>query len=200
MTAETYQVVHGQRIAFVSPGIQRTSASGAAYYMFKQLHECGEPLLDLQSSRPTPSAARRIAWRIYRGLTGRSVRWRSTRQYCRLAAINLSRRIEDFQPALIFGALVTWDLALLETSIPIVHCTDSTFPLAAGLPAHTTTANLSKAAVATAMELEGRIVRRAALNLVATNWVAESLVRDHRVPANRIRVVPWGGNVDPDEP
>jgi glycosyltransferase involved in cell wall biosynthesis len=47
-----------------------------------------------------------------------------------------------------------------------------------------------------AISLEAGLVRRASMNLVSGKWLARSLREHYGVPAENIRVIPWGANID----
>jgi glycosyltransferase involved in cell wall biosynthesis len=85
-------------------------------------------------------------------------------------------------------------VASLETQLPIVYTSDATFrlvhqyyPFYTGLPARN---------VRTAEQIETKGLRRASLVAYPSGWAASSAQMDYGVPPERIRVVPYGANLD----
>jgi hypothetical protein len=185
------------KVAFVSPGIERTTGSGATYYMAQQLRRVFHELVEVPAPSPSPSLIRRALWSVSRRLTGRTVRWKSTRAYAVTAARCLERRLGECNPDLVFGALAGWDLAMLRVNAPMVNCTDSAVPVAAKMGGYRSIDTMSKRGFETAMRLERDMARRCALHVVATRWVAQSLSLDYSVPPERVFVVPWGAKLRP---
>lgn len=166
--------------------------------MAAELRSTCSEVIDVPPVKMTPSLARRATWRAYRFLTGHAVRWKSTRAYARLAAENLRRQITSSNPTVLFNAMAGWDVAKLDSPLPLVNCIDSTVPLASEL-GYPLFRELSARDYAIAIELEGGVARRAALNLVSTEWAARSLVEHYCVARETIRVIPLGANLDVDE-
>jgi len=95
----------------------------------------------------------------------------------------------------------TLPLAYLQTETPIVFWTDSTF---AGMvdfyPGFT---NLCEANIKQGNQVEQAALNRCCLAIYSSEWAASTALRHYAVDARKVKVVPFGANVDglqsPDE-
>ena len=197
------RTIVGERlcIGFVSPcGLaDKRGASGAPFRMGHALAKyCGQ-IVDLGPlKRPSPSLVRRAIWKAERTLTGRRRRWKSTRAFCRKTASLLEGKLETVQCDLLFCAMAGWDMALLETNLPVFDCTDLTLELAIRL-CYPGLHRLSERSIEEAREINDQFIRKAAAHIVATKWAADSLANDYGIPMERIFITPFGANLDDED-
>lgn len=186
------------RIGFITRGTQRATGSGANYYMAEQLRPIGAEMIELLIPPPPPSFAWRLARKLYRALGSYrgSTTWMLSRDYARAAARSLSPRLAASHLDLLFCALAGREMPAVRSAVPLVYCTDYTVPRVVELSAYPLFEGLPRQSVQVQMSLEADLVHRATLNLVPTEWIAQSLRQHYDVPAERIRVVPWGANID----
>jgi glycosyltransferase involved in cell wall biosynthesis len=107
-------------------------------------------------------------------------------------AQQIRRRISATSPDLII-ALSTLPVAHLETNVPIVTWTDSTF---AGMvdfyPSYT---GLSRRYLALGHAMERSALQRVDLAVFSSAWAARSAVEAYGRPRNSVAVVPYGANI-----
>lgn len=106
----------------------------------------------------------------------------------------LDRRIEGCSPAIIFAA-GSVPISAVGGRVPAVFWTDATFPglmeYYDGFSAY------NERSVTTAVSQERRALERASLAVFASDWAAEQVSRHYPEHAHKVRVVPFGANLDP---
>ncbi len=85
-------------------------------------------------------------------------------------------------------------IALLETKKPKVFYTDATF--AGMLGFYAAYSNLSKEATRNGNMLEQQALDSAALAIYSSDWAAQSAIRDYNANPDKVKVVPFGANLD----
>jgi glycosyltransferase involved in cell wall biosynthesis len=166
--------------------------SGTPYHMARALarHAGGVAYLG-----PVPSvvrAAGRIRNRISRSLLDRQYNFVHNRLLAREYAWRFGRRLHGVD--VIFAPFGSTQIALLETDLPIVYASDTTFALMRDQ--YPTFTGLSAANAADGDEIERLALSRATVFATSSEWAAESARRDYGVPADRIHVLPYGANLD----
>lgn len=132
---------------------------------------------------------------LSRFLTGRGSPYHHTRALAREYAKAFRSRIPDDLDVL-YAPAASAQIALLETDLPIVYASDATFPRMVGY--HPGFSDLPEGYLEEAMEVEGRALERADRLLYPTTWAASSAVADYGVPEEKVVVVPFGANLDPE--
>ena len=88
----------------------------------------------------------------------------------------------------------TIPVSLLECPQPIVQWADATF--AALIPYYPSCRDLSAGSIRMGLELERQAVHRLAMNVFASKWAADSAIRDYGADPGRVRVIPFGANLE----
>lgn len=166
--------------------------STTAYFMAQALERhCGEVVHLGPVNSPVQllgKVANGVARHLIRRPCDFNSSWIQARDWARL----FHPRLDGLDVLLAPSAVPV--VALLETSIPIVHASDATFdlvrdyyPFYSGLPAWN---------VRVAQEMERRVLERAALVVYPSEWAAAS-ARDHyNTSPEKIHVVPYGACFD----
>ncbi|WP_334383149.1 glycosyltransferase family 4 protein [Bradyrhizobium sp. AZCC 1577] len=109
-------------------------------------------------------------------------------------AADAVRRIRAVSPDIVLapaGSTFAWSV---PNGVPLVYASDATFRLVEDY--HPNYRNLSRAARETAERLERDTIARADLLLYPSEWAAESAVRDYGADRARVRIIPWGANLE----
>lgn len=183
------------RVGYVSEHdpLDRWSWSGTHFYMLDALRREGLDVVSLgRSLLPRPeSLVRRAARRA--GLIGakspespgeRARRWGEV----------LSDELRRSPCDVIFAAVASRVVARVETSKPIVVLSDATFRRMRGYYDDVTALPDDVAAATDA--LEAATLGRAARALYPSPWAAESAVSDYGMDPARVKVIPFGANLD----
>jgi glycosyltransferase involved in cell wall biosynthesis len=179
------------RVAFVTPYSAREPLnwSGIPYFMSRALEE--HVVLSYMGPLDSPIAADMEPF------------W-SSQSLCKglapVIAKSYARQIEEKLANSSFDlifSLGTWAIAYLDTTIPIVTCTDAPFPALVGF--HPSYRSLSYESVQAGMMLERQALTNARLCVFSSSWAADSAVT-HFVGRNKVRTVLFGANLPEDPP
>ncbi|MBK8598554.1 MAG: glycosyltransferase family 4 protein [Holophagales bacterium] len=183
------------RVGYVSEHdpLDRWSWSGTHFYMLRALREEGLDLVSLgRSLLPRPhSLLRRVARRV--GLVGAKAPENPDERARRWGGV-LSEELRQAPCDAIFAAVASRVVARVETSAPIVLLSDATFRRMRGYYDDVTALPADVAAALDA--LEAAALGRAARVLYPSPWAAESAVSDYGVDPSRVKVIPFGANLD----
>ena len=167
-------------------------ASGIPYYMARALARNGAEVVHLGPALSWRELWSKVKNRAQRAL-GRKPRpythgLAAAREYARV----FSRRLAGVE--VLFAPMSSTQVALLETALPIVYTSDTTWRLLCDYyPEYT---GLDQRYRAEADEIERRAIVRADLLPYPSRWVADSVIGAYRAAPNRVHVVPWGANLE----
>jgi hypothetical protein len=116
-----------------------------------------------------------------------------TRHY----ATQVERRLKQEIYDLVFSPS-TIPIADLETDLPIVTYCDSTFAVMQDF--YPEYSNLSRLTIRHGHQLERKAVRKATLLVYASDWAANSAITHYGASRQRVKVVPFGANLDQTPP
>ncbi len=113
-------------------------------------------------------------------------------------AKQLDEKIIKTKPDVLFGSLVSPEVAYLKTDIPLYLTTDATFPLLQDL--YQSHSNLHSVSVKNALILERLAFEKAQKLLLPLEWLSKSAQNNYRIPKSKIEVIPYGSNmISPSE-
>jgi glycosyltransferase involved in cell wall biosynthesis len=112
----------------------------------------------------------------------------------RYFAKEISRRLSGRAYDLIFAPAASVEIAYLETDTPIVYVSDATFTLMREV--YPIFSSMPPAAVEAEQFFERTALDRAHLVLFPSLWAARSALDDYGTPKDKIRVIPFGANLD----
>jgi glycosyltransferase involved in cell wall biosynthesis len=94
---------------------------------------------------------------------------------------------------MVFSATIN-PIAYLECSQPIVFWADATFAnIKDFYPLYS---NLSESVIRDWHQMENLALQKAKLAIYSSDWAAESAIRDYGADPSRVKVIPFGSNVD----
>jgi glycosyltransferase involved in cell wall biosynthesis len=166
--------------------------SGLGYHIHNGLTRHGMEV-HLIHTLPTPkSIANRLSHRFWPKLGKRYLDDRDP-GILRAQAREVERQItsQDFDLILSPGTL---PLAYLRTEIPMVLWTDATFASLLDYYEHFT--GVCGPSIRHGHRAERLALGNARLAVYSSSWAANSAVRDYGAPAERVRVIPFGANLD----
>jgi len=103
--------------------------------------------------------------------------------------LNISKKRID----IIFSATVN-PIAYLEASQPIVFWADATFAnIKDFYPIYT---NLSESVIRDWNRMENLALQKAKLAIYSSDWAAQSAIHDYGADPDRVKIIPFGSNVD----
>lgn len=104
----------------------------------------------------------------------------------------INARLADFEPDIIFSHS-SIPIADLETEAPIVYWTDATF--AAMIDFYPTFSSLARRTIENGHRIEKKALERSDLAIYSSEWAAESARTFYEIPEEKVKVVPFGGNI-----
>lgn len=187
------------RIAYltVNDPTDRRSWSGTQYYMAQALQRhCGD-VTALGPIRPASMFLRKVLRRALK-IVGKRYLFTHSVAFANATARIAEHRLATTKCDLIFAPAGSAQVAYVKTDIPIVYLSDTTF--SAILNYYPEFSGISPAAIREANAIEQLGIDRARIIIYSSSWAAESARRDYRADSSKVRVVPFGANLDQTPP
>lgn len=197
MVKDEYMGKNRLKIAFLTAtnAKDKKSRSGTLYYMGKALQKhCG----DVYYLGPLDTRVEKLVQR----LSHLSVKLFG-KNYAHEHSILLSQRygnmvkgkLQDESFDLIFAPVASTELAFLETEIPIIYSADATFALINDYyPDYFS--HLLGVSMKEGDYIEKAAISKADLLLYPSWWAAHSAIEDYDADKSKVKVVPFGANMD----
>lgn len=187
------------KIGFVSidPASILTPASLHSYYEAKALVDQGMEVRFLSplSTRHRPGLfLRRLLSRV---LTGRRILADRDPSVLANYARQIARQIAETPVEVIFSD-GTIPISLLDCRVPIVFWSDATF--AGMLDFYPGFINLQRESVENGNRMEQAALSRAALAIYTSDWAAGTCLDHYQVDPARVKVIPYGPNLEKEKP
>ena len=109
-------------------------------------------------------------------------------------AKEISRRLSGQPFDLIFAPAASVEIAYLETDIPIIYVSDASFALMQEV--YPIFSSMPPASIEAEQFFERTAQDRAHLILFPSQWAARSAVDDYGTAKDKLRVIPFGANLD----
>jgi glycosyltransferase involved in cell wall biosynthesis len=170
------------------------SWSGLTHYIAQCLVKAGHDLSYIHSLRSKPNLIIKLKQKLYPKLTGKFI------QANRYASVNnqFAPQIQKIlktsepKPDFIFSNS-TETIAALKTNIPIAIWVDASF---AGMIGYYPEFNiLHPESIKKANQLEQKAYDQAAVIFFASDWAAQSALKNYQLAPNKVKVVPFGANI-----
>jgi glycosyltransferase involved in cell wall biosynthesis len=184
------------RIALVSVDDpeDRRAFSGTLFSMVSALRRHAGPVTALGPLHLTPRPATRVRAKAS-SLAGRGLyKYDHSRDLVSRYGEEFGRRLEHGAFDVVFAPVASAQIATLQTALPIMYASDATFELLVGL--YDNFSNLSAASLDEGHRVEHAAVHRADLLLYPSRWAADSAVHRYGADRSRIRVTPYGANLE----
>lgn len=185
------------KIAFLTEtdAKDKRSRSGTIYYMAEALQKhCG----DVYYLGPLKSGMEKVV-RLFNDISLKLFKASYAYEHSillswRYASI-ISKKLKEEEFDVIFAPVASTELALLTTDIPIIYTADATFSLISNYYPDYFSGQLR-----VSME-EGNYIEQSAINkadmlVYPSNWAANSAVEDYGAGKSKVKVIPFGANVD----
>lgn len=184
-------------LAFDDPDNIRTW-SGVPHFMTRQLRERVGETVYLRTD-PPPTLGRDVLLnRVSRRLLNRQIAPEHTVAAAKHHARQLQLAIDREKPDLIFAITVDQQLAYLETDVPIVHHSDTTF--AGVVDYYPKYSRLWPGVERNLHDQCRRVIQRSAVSTYPSRWAADSAVRDYDADPAAVHVIAYGANLKQPPP
>lgn len=183
------------KIAYVTPydSLNVESWSGSGYHILMALRNNGlhaEPIRNLRDTYRHLTRAKKFVYEKILDKTYLRDRHTST---LRSYASQIETALAPLQCDVVFSP-GTVPLAYLRTDKPIVFWTDATF--AGMVDFYPAFSNLCKETLRDGNDMEQKALSRSRLAIYSSEWAADSAIRNYDVDPKKIRVVPFGANLE----
>lgn len=106
----------------------------------------------------------------------------------------IHRKLSNFNADVVLCPQNAEPVAYLECQPPIVLWTDA--PIAASLNVYPGLSNLCNETQRHIYAMEKAALDRCQLLIFLSDWAAQTAIKIHKIDSSKIRVVPWGANID----
>lgn len=183
------------KIAYVTPydSLNIESWSGSGYHMLMALRDSGfhaEIIRNLRDSYRHLTRAKKFVYEKVLSKTYLRDRHVPT---LRSYANQIETALAPLQCDVVFSP-GTVPLAYLRTDKPIVFWTDATF--AGMIDFYPSFSNLCRETLRNGNDMEQKALARCRLAIYSSEWAADSAIRNYQVDPQKIKVVPFGANVE----
>lgn len=172
----------------------KKSWSGLTYYMMKALEKhCGEviPLGPLSNKYIIPG---KIINKLTRIFLNKRFDYQHSILVSKEFAKQLKKRLSTQQFDILFFCGCSEVLAYLDTDIPIVYFSDTTFKLIANY--YQLYSKLLRISQKGGNQIEARAIDKANIIIYSSQWPKDSAIKDYQCNENKISVVTCGANLD----
>lgn len=114
---------------------------------------------------------------------------------CKNYASQINKKLTSSEYDIIFSP-GTLELAYLETKKPLVIWTDATF--AGMVDFYPEFTNLASETIRNAHRLEQMTLSKCRLAIYSSEWAANSAIANYQIDPDKVKVVPFGANINPD--
>ncbi|WP_263354809.1 glycosyltransferase family 4 protein [Acidicapsa acidisoli] len=132
--------------------------------------------------------------RIWKKLTGKILLGDKHRLLAHRLAQFFERRIQESPCDILFAPVAASEIAFLKTDLPIIYCSDITWPLI--LDYYPDLAAVSSFARAEGQYIESLAVRRASACIFPSDWAAKSCCDDFGLPPESVHQISFGANLN----
>jgi glycosyltransferase involved in cell wall biosynthesis len=165
--------------------------SGTGYYIAKALRDQNAEIDFVGNLQAVPDPVSKIKQRLYRRF-GRTFEFERTRHYAKQIANLAMPRIRP-DADIVFSPGSLW-INFLETKKPKVFCTDATFAGMIGF--YETFSTLCRETMRSGNQIEQLALQTCSMAFYASDWAARTAVENYKVDPEKIKVVPFGANIE----
>lgn len=167
--------------------------SGTHYSMYQALKKNFDEVTPLGPLDHWYKYGVKIRGKFLSKLSGKVYKYQYSIALAKKNAAILQKRIEEEKPDILFGSLVSPEVAYLKTDIPLYLTSDATFPRLNLL--HKSHKNLMSESFRNAMFLEKKAFQKAKRLILPLHWLADSAIQDYGIDESKIDVISYGPNL-----
>ncbi len=172
--------------------LDKTKLSGTSFYLYQCLKKYFN---EVEILGPAPS--RNFLERSFKSFLNRTKIPYNTEHSYFLAfkyARFFKKRIKNKEFDFIIAPRASTEIALLNTTIPIIYFSDTTFHSMYGY--YHWFSNFLKISVWEGNSIEQLAIDKSLAAIFASDWAANSAINYYQAPANKVSVIPLGPNID----
>ncbi len=184
------------RIAYLSADDPKNKRiwSGTLYSMYRMLSEKAE----VEMLGPWMPKMHVLFYRILNQISlrirGLRISYRHSIDLAKDYGAHFSKVLAKGNYDLIFAPAASSQIAFLETDVPIIYLADGTF--AGCLNYHAALSNLTNNSVTEGNKVEDLAVKKSSRVIVTSEWAAQSVIKDYGAESEKVKVIPFGANLE----
>jgi hypothetical protein len=185
------------KIAYISGSnpLDKRAWSGIHYHLFQALNKyCGEVEVLRRPELPVSLFIGKVKSYLAQKLLRKRFAYKHSTALSKQYARYFTQKLKEKHYDLIFAPAASTEIAFLETNIPIVSLSDTTFSNMVNY--YLTFTNLTRRSLKQGTEIERRALSNSAAILYPSSWAAESAARDYGIAASKLKVIPLGANME----
>ena len=181
------------RVGFLSAHnyFNRNSWSGTIYNMYQNLKSQNVKLIDLGNP---------IKASVWRTIMSKMAKLEykppvASEDYIKKYqnfAYNVNEQLKKNPCDVIFACVASQEIYFLETNIPVLYSSDTTFRLYDGYYR----SDFSKKEWEWRETVESIAINKAHTLVYPSQWAAQSAINDYQADVNKIKIIPYGANLD----
>jgi glycosyltransferase involved in cell wall biosynthesis len=175
----------------------KTEFSGALYYMFESLKS--KPITLIPLGQPKKPASNSISYwltkaqrKLHRQISQYSQQSEQTSSFIDL----VHRQLKDNPCDVIFAPVAKTEVGLIDTKIPILYLSDSTQPLIHNNYGKFNGKQIAHQDHLKACDEERGVINKSTKIIYSSQWAADSAIKDLGANIDKIRIIPFGTNLD----
>jgi glycosyltransferase involved in cell wall biosynthesis len=183
------------RIAFLSPSDpqDKDAQSGEIHRIFRQLQKFGEVIF-LAPVADKYYLHHKIMNRIGQIFFHKGYNFGFSVRNSKRNGRELTKRLAKDRFEVIFAPYGCRQIAFLDTSIPIIYLSDTTFQNM--IDYYPSFSNLLKFSQREGNLIEGRAISKARYVIYPSEWAANSAIRDYGASPEKVQIIPLGASLE----
>jgi glycosyltransferase involved in cell wall biosynthesis len=169
------------------------SWSGLNYYIAKVLEKNGARIEYIDNLRMPNYLAEKIRERVIPLLSGKKYLIDRSIPVAKSYARQVARRLKKTKADVVFCP-ANLPIAFLDTNLPIVFYTDACF--ANVIDYYAEFSHVAEVSIHSGHIIEKESFRRCSAVVYSSSWAAEKAMSFYGVPAEKVHVIPFGGNIE----
>ena len=133
---------------------------------------------------------------LYQKLAGKRIDYMHSRAMSLAFGKYFVKKLKEDAFDLIVAPAASSEIANLETNLPIIYITDTTFK--ASMNYHKALSGLSKSSILESFETERLALVKSRMIVVSSEWARNSVVKDFKIDEMKTVIVPFGANLEVD--
>jgi glycosyltransferase involved in cell wall biosynthesis len=183
------------RIAFISPSDpqDKDAQSGEIHRIFRRLQKFGE-VIYLAPVAGKYYLHHRVMNRIGQTFFHKGYNFAFSVRNSKRNGRELTKRLAKDRFDVIFAPYGCRQIAFLETTIPIIYLSDTTFQNMIGY--YPSFSNLLRFSQREGNVIEQRAISKARYVIYPSEWAANSAIRDYGAPPEKVHIIPPGASLE----
>jgi glycosyltransferase involved in cell wall biosynthesis len=104
----------------------------------------------------------------------------------------LDKQLKDTECDFIFAPVGAQEISCLETNVPIIYLSDTTFKLYQEFYQP----DLKPLEIKHMSQLESEAITKAEILIYSSKWAADSAILDYKASPDKVNIIPFGANID----